>query len=237
MKKNVSFLIYLIASCLLSTATAATTTQAPQQNKYPAMAPLSQYLIADQAAEIALARSAAPASIGKAADVLVLGPKGYTTAVKGSNGFVCVVERGWATSSDNPEFWSPKIRAPICFNAAAARSYLAIYLLKTKWILSGKPRTDIHQAIATAFDSKELPVLEPGSMCYMMSKQQYLNDAGKNWHPHVMFFVEGDSAKSWGADAPDTPIMYASDPEERVTIMMLWVSKWSDGSAAPNQNM
>jgi hypothetical protein len=70
--------------------------------RYPAMAPLDQYLIADQNAEIALARSAAPASISNAADVLVLRRDGYTTAVKGSNGFVCIVERAWANTTDDP---------------------------------------------------------------------------------------------------------------------------------------
>lgn len=234
MKKHMNFLGYWVALYVLGAISVAAAAPAKPQNNYPQMAPLSQYLMADQNAEIALARSAAPASIGQAAEVLVLGPKGYTTAVKGSNGFVCVVERGWAVAPDNPEFWSPKVRAPICFNAAAARSYLPIYLLKTTWVLSGKPRAQIHQATVDAFDSKQLPALEPGSMCYMMSKQQYLNDEGMHWHPHVMFFVAGDSAKSWGADKADSPLMAASDPEERVTIMMMWASKWSDGTKAPS---
>ena len=58
-------------------------------------------------------------------------------------------------------------------------------------------------------------------MCYMMSKQQYLNDDGMRWHPHLMFFVPGDAAKSWGADLPGSPVIAANDPEERVTIMMV----------------
>ena len=55
---------------------------------YPNMAPLEQYRSASDADEIALARSAAPPSISKDADVLILGAKGYDTAVKGTNGFV-----------------------------------------------------------------------------------------------------------------------------------------------------
>src|SRR5580704_6230733 len=90
---------------------------------YPAMAPLDQYLIADENAEIALARSAAPASISQAAEVMVLRRTGYETAVKGSNGFLCFVERGWAAGTDAPDFWNPKVRSPNCFNAAAARSF------------------------------------------------------------------------------------------------------------------
>ena len=49
-------------------------------------------------------------------------------------------------------------------------------------------------------------------MCYMMSKRQYLNDRGKHWHPHLMFFVAGDAAASWGADLPGSPVIAANDP-------------------------
>lgn len=59
------------------------TRQAPAQAQkaaYPAMAPVDEYLIADQNAEIALARTAAPASIANGAEVMVLGRSGFTTA-------------------------------------------------------------------------------------------------------------------------------------------------------------
>jgi hypothetical protein len=78
-------------------------------------------LMTDQGAEIALARSAAPESISRDAEVLVLGRHGFDAAVKGKNGFGCIVERSWASAPD-PDFWNPKVRTPICFNAAAARS-------------------------------------------------------------------------------------------------------------------
>lgn len=203
---------------------------------YPVMAPLADYLIADQNSEIALARSAAPPSISGAAEVMVLGKQGFTAAVKGTNGFLCVVERSWGASTDDSGFWNPKVRAPICFNPAAARTFAPIFLMKTKLVLEGKSRTEIAAATASALDKKDLPALEPGAMCYMMSRQQYLNDLGKSWHPHVMFFVSGDAAKSWGADQPDSPIMYTNDPEERVTVFMVLVGTWSDGTPAPPVN-
>jgi hypothetical protein len=200
---------------------------------YPAMAPLDAYLIADQNAEIALARSAAPASIAKEAEVMVLGKTGFTTAVKGTNGFVCLVERSWAMATDDPEFWNPKVRSPNCFNAAAARTFAQIFLMKTRLVLQGKSQTEILAATTAALEKGELPALGPGAMCYMMSKQQYLNDGVMSWHPHVMVFVSGDAAKSWGADKNDSPIVVSNDPEERVTIFMFWVGNWSDGSPAP----
>ncbi len=201
---------------------------------YANMAPVDQYLIPDEKAEIALARSAAPASISDEAEVMVLRRDGYTTAEKGSNGFTCVVERSWAKASDEPDFWNPKMRAPICFNLQAARTFLQIFLMKTKLVLTGKSKTEILAATASALDKKELPALEPGAMCYMMSKQQNLGDRDGSWHPHLMFFVSGDAAKSWGADAQDSPLIAANDPEERVTIFMLMVSRWSDGTPGPS---
>jgi hypothetical protein len=197
------------------------------------MAPVDEYLIPDQSSEIALARTAAPASISDNAEIMVLGKTGYTTAVKGSNGFLCIVERSWGAASDEPEFWNPKIRAPICFNPPAARSFVPIFLMKTRLALAGRSKAEIVEAATSAFNKNELPALDPGAMCYMMSKQQYLNDRGMSWHPHLMFLVSGDAAKSWGADLPGSPIMAANDPEERVTIFLVWVGKWSDGTPGP----
>ena len=153
--------------------------------------------------------------------------------VKGTNGFLCLVERSWGAATDEPEFWNPKVRAPICFNPAAAKTFVPIFLMKTNLVLAGKSKAEIVEATASAFDNKELPALEPGAMCYMMSKQQYLNDRGKSWHPHLMFLVSGDVGKSWGADLPGSPVIAANDPQERVTIFMVWVGNWSDGTAAP----
>jgi len=203
-----------------------------EKASYPAMAPLDQYLISDGNSEIALARSAAPASVSDGAEVMVLGPKGYTTAVKGTNGFLCIVERSWAAATDDPDFWNPKVRAPNCFNPPAVQTFVPIFLMKTKLVLAGKSKKEIVEATASALDKKELPALEPGAMCYMMSKQQYLSDRDMSWHPHLMFFAPGDAAGSWGANLPGSPVMAADDPEERATIFLVWVGKWSDGTPA-----
>src|SRR5258708_5070258 len=143
-----------------------------QSNPYPKMAPIDQYLMADQAAEIALARSAAPDSIARDAEVLVLGRDGFETAVKGKNGFVCIVARGWTSAAD-PDFWNPKVRVPMCFNAAAAHSYLVRLAKETEWGLAGRTQAQMTESIKAAFAQKELPAMEPGAMCYMLSKQGY----------------------------------------------------------------
>jgi len=207
-----------------------------EKARYPAMAPLGEYLLPSESAEIALARSAAPASISNDADVMVLRRDGYATVAKGKNGFVCLVERSWGKATDDPEFWNPKMRAPHCFNAAAARTFAPIYLMKTKLVLAGKSQKEIAAATASALDRKEIPAVEPGAMAYMMSKQQYLGDGDSSWHPHTMFLFRGDTAKSWAADLADSPVVAANDAEERVTILFVVADKWSDGTAAPSMS-
>jgi len=199
---------------------------------YPSMAPLEQYLMANRNAEIALARSAAPESISQDAEVLVLGRHGYETALKGKNGFVCMVQRSWAAGIDDPDFWNPKLRAPICFNAPAARSYLPLLIKRTELILAGRSKDQMFAAIEAAIDKKELPTPESGAMCYMMSKQGYLNDRDGHWHPHLMFFVPLTEPASWGAGLPGSPVVVAfTDTPERLTVFLIPVAKWSDGTA------
>lgn len=200
---------------------------------YPSMAPLDQYLMADRNAEIALAQSAAPASVSGDAEVLVLGRHGYETAVKGKNGFVCVVQRSWTARLDDPDFWNPKLRAPVCFNPPAARSYLPRVIKRTELIVAGRPKAQMADGVKAALDAQQIPALEPGAMCYMLSAHGYLNDRDGRWHPHVMFVVPPGEAATWGAGLPGSPVLSGTDNVDRVTVILVPVGKWSDGTVAP----
>jgi hypothetical protein len=196
---------------------------------YSKMAPIDQYLMADRAAEIALARSAAPESISRDAEVMILGLHGFETAVKGKNGFVCVVGRSW-TSTVDAEFWNPKVRVPACVNAAAARSYLLRVTKETEWGLAGRTPAQMNEAIAATIVRKELPPMEPGAMCYMMSKEGYGGDSVPHWPSHLMFFYSGTDLASWGANLPGSPVIGVSDPVEHLTQFVVVVQRWSDGT-------
>lgn len=198
---------------------------------YPGMAPLDRYLMADRRAEITLAKSAAPDAISGNAGVMVLERQGYKTVAPGANGFVCMVERSWTAPFGDPEFWNPKIRGPVCFNPAAAHTYLPITLSRTRLALAGKSETQIRDAINSAFDKKELPALEAGAMSYMLSKDGYLGDRAGHFHPHLMFWVERTKPESWGAGTPDSPILGAEEIPGRLTIFIVPVAKWSDGTS------
>jgi hypothetical protein len=196
---------------------------------YPKMAPIDQYLMTDQGAEIALARSAAPESISRDAEVLVLGRHGFETAVKGKNGFVCIVGRGWTSAAD-ADFWNPKVRVPMCVNAAAARSYLPRLTKETEWGLAGRTPAQMTESITAAIAKKELPPMEPGAMCYMLSKQGYGGDSVPHWPPHLMFFYSDTDLAIWGANLPGSPVVAVSDPVEHLTQFVIPVQRWSDGT-------
>jgi hypothetical protein len=200
------------------------------KSAYPNMAPVDQYLM-ERNAEIALARSAAPESISRDAEVMVFGRKGYETAIKGKNGFVCLVHRSWTSEADDPEFWNPKRRGPMCLNAQAARSYLPNTIMRTNLVLAGRSETQMFDALKAAFEKKELPALESGAMCYMMSREGYLSDRDGHWHPHLMFFLPSTEAAAWGANLTGSPIFEDDNAPDRMTVFMVPVAKWSDGAS------
>jgi len=199
------------------------------RSMYPNMAPLEQYLM-PRDAEIAMARSAAPESISRNAEVLILTPHGFETVVAGGNGFVCIVARSWFSPVDDPQFWNPKERGPICYNAAAARYFLPLLRKKTDLVLRGKSKAEITTELRAALNAGDLPALEPGAMCFMMAKEGYLNDNGGHWHPHLMFFAHGEPPAAWGADLSGSPIFSATDNLDQTTTFMVPIEHWSDGS-------
>jgi hypothetical protein len=199
---------------------------------YPAMAPVGQYRVASASEEIALSRSAAPASISGDAGVLTLGDHGYETALKGKNGFVCLVERSWAAGFDDADFWNPKLRAPICFNSAAARAVLPAYLERTKWVIAGTSKPDMIDRTRAALAANRIAPPDPGAMAFMMSKQQYLGDAAGQWHPHLMIFLAHTDGADWGANLHDSPVSSARGELEPFTTFYVPLPAWSDGTPA-----
>ncbi len=216
---------------LAVTLTAACLMQAQDvKTPYSSMAPLDQYVM-ERSAEIALARTAAPPAIANDAEVMVFGKRGYEIAVSGKNGWVCMVLRSFAANFDDPVFWNPRLRGPACFNPAGTRSYVPLVRKKADLVLAGRSKNQMSETIKSAVSKKELPAMEPGAMCYMLSKQGYLSDTAGHWHPHLMFFVPLGDAGTWGAGLPGSPIIEAKDETSQVTTLMVPVRMWSDGTA------
>ena len=229
---------------MLLLVAAGASAQTDMKMKYPKMAAMDEYLM-NRDAEIVMARTAAPAAISKDATVLVLTSHGYETAIKGTNGFVCLVERGWTSSIDFPEIWNPKIRGADCLNPAAARSMLPIIYKLTKMALAGESEPERIAGIQAAFAKNELPPLEPGAMSYMMSKKSHLSDIPPPNSSHVMFFLPTRKVDSeWGGLLPHVPLgttsFWFSDPGHEypeaqqlppLRLMFIAVPRWSDGTS------
>ena len=239
--KTKEIVIWLVASVLAISIGLLGPNAAAQTEPYPKMALVDQYLMGKDA-EVALARSAAPESISREATVLVLGARGYETAVEGKNGFVCWVGRSWMGAFDWPEFWNPKVRAADCMNRQAASAIVPIALLRSRMVMAGRSKAEMVSALKTAYDKKQLPDLESGAMDYMMSKSSYLTDAGGHNLPHLMFFTNGVDAKDWGSGAAGSPVMstpywffLSRDPSQMqglppIVVFLVPMAEWSDGT-------
>ena len=246
-KKQVGVIAIKSFALLVVLGTAYQAMAQDAERPYPKMLPLSQYLM-DRNAAIALARSAAPEGISKDASVLVLTPKGWETAVKGTNGFVCMAGPSWTASIDFYDVWSPKQRGAICLNPAAVRSILPIFLKLTQMTLAGV--TSVKERIAgiqEAYAKKEIPPVEPGAMSYMMSKDAYLTHLGHSHNLcHVMFFLPMKDPAELDANDPNSPIsstsMWFPDPDKPdsplnkelppLRTVPIEVPYWSDGTLA-----
>src|SRR6185312_3951896 len=198
---------------------------------HPGMAPISQYLM-PRDAEISLARSAAPESISRDAEILVFTTTGYQRAVRGKNGFVCMVSRSWFAAFGDPDFWSPRVRAPICYNAVAALSQVPEAIKRTRVALAGGSESRILQALEAGIKSGELPVARAGSLAYRMSKGTYFNHRTTLWRPHLMFFVPETDPRSWGAGLARSPILAVVNREEHMTVFLIPLGRWSDGTVS-----
>ena len=205
--------------------------QSAKPQAYSVMAPFEQYASPNTAFEVALARSAAPAAISGAADILVLGPSGYAAGARGANGFVCLVERSWNTYFDDPEFWNPKVRAPNCYNAAAARTVLPAYLSRTQWALQGLSAAEIRTRLEAEIKNGAITAPQIGAMSYMTSKDSYLGDAVGHSHPHLMIYLPPAEPSVWGANLAGGPVTADRGTPEPLTIFFVPTPNWSDGTA------
>ncbi len=205
MKKFVLVLVSLLAS-LNSAAVWA------QDLKYPS---LSEYMMPPDA-EIALARSAAPANISDRATIKVLTTSGYQVAHEGDNGFVCMVMRGWSAPTYTPAqfrdlVYDPKVHAPICFNPAASRTVIPYYELRSKLGMEGKTPEQIAEGIQAAYAKGELPKRDVVSFAYMWSAHQHLGPGIDAWHPHMMVFSPYYENSMLGGNEFGAPLPIVTD--------------------------
>ena len=205
MKKFTLKLVLLVASLNAGSVLA-------QNVKYP---PISEYMMSPDA-EIALAKSAAPANISNRATIKVLTPSGYHVTREGDNGFVCMVMRGWSAPTYTPAqfrdlVYDPKVLAPICFNPEASKTVMPYYELRSKLGIEGKTPDQIAEGLQAAYVKGGLPKRDQVSFAYMWSADQHLGPGIGHWHPHMMVFCPYYENSMVGGNEFASPLPIVSD--------------------------
>ena len=169
------------------------------------------------AREVALARSAAPASVSAEARVLVWTGSGFEVAEDGSNGVVCYVARSW-----------PESLEPHCFDEEGAATILPIHLLQMRMWHQGADDAEIDAAIGEGLRTGALRLPSRPAMSYMMSAEQRLIDESGRpvgaWQPHLMIYYPYVTADALGLGP--TPSMEAAvvvDPGTPMSNIMIVV--------------
>ena len=226
------------AAGLLLTA-AAVSAPAQAQDSFR-LSDSARYLL-PETEEIAISRSAAPPAISQDASVLVLQSDGtYREAVSGKNGWTCFLGRSWtgpAPVNDGQRAWSeghfnPEVRAPQCFNEAAAGSMLALHRLTTRLFFEGATTQEVDLAVGRAVSGGQIQPPAPGAMSYMYSKHQRIDPQGGPFRPHVMLYTPYVTQEAFGPRNATMTVPVVSEGGTVFATTVLMASHWSDGTPA-----
>jgi hypothetical protein len=183
---------------------------AAQGPETPALPPLL-----DEAREVALAKSAGlPAWTGEAA-IYVLKRGGYQVAQKGSNGFVCMVQR------DRPDTLEP-----ICLDPEGAETILPRYLREAELREQGKSEKEIEADTSERFRTGAYRAPRRNGIAYMLSKEnRVFNGERVIWFPpHLMFYAPYAKSADVGAapqHMPQSPlVLYEGTPHAYIIVVV-----------------
>jgi hypothetical protein len=169
--------IQVAAALLVPAAAPAQTVEAPP--------------VLTETEELALARSAAPASITSDATLLVLRNGKYEKAHRGSNGVTCMVSRSLPLSVE-----------PICYDPEASRTILQMEIRRVELRLAGVSVDDIEQRLAEWIGNGELALPQRPAMAYMMSAGQILYADPETkvgaFYPHLHLYMPYATAEQFG---------------------------------------
>ncbi len=209
--------VWLAASFLVPALASA-------QRPSPPAAPVNL----SRADEIRYARSAAPADVSKDAMVWVLESGHYVVAVKGTSGMACAVTRE-----------HPKSLVPICGDAEADSTVMAIARFETEERLAGKSQTAIKSEVAGGLSSGRFRLPRRPALTYMTSSAQVITDPNgehpTRFFPHLMLFYPNMQAKSLGlVDSNNMDVPMVDEDGTPLSRLVIVVRDWTE-PATPGQ--
>ena len=181
-----------------------------------------------EAYEVALARSAAPATVSDDATVLVLERGvGYVPAVQGTNGVTCIVDRSW-----------PRALEPICYDREGSETILEIRIRAAELRERGWTQAEVDADRGEGIRSGRLRLPRRPALSWMMSAEQYLYDSDGShageWKPHLMLYYPGMTADELGlgggvsAHGP-----YLVDGGEATSVLIFLMPEFVPGPDRP----
>ncbi|MBM4188400.1 MAG: hypothetical protein FJ206_13950 [Gemmatimonadetes bacterium] len=184
----------------------------------------------DRAAEVALARSGAPASVSAGATVYVFTDSGFVVAERGATDAVCLVNRSW-----------PESLEPECFDAEAAATVMLMEMRRTTLYHQGVPTEDVERRIAAELARGDFRLPMRPAVVYMMSEgQKLISDDGRpagNWRPHLMIhypFLTNEAVGHHGEPGIDGGMVIDSGrPTANLTVVVPGFVKVAPASKKP----
>ena len=162
--------------------------------------------------QIQVLKSAAPRAVSDNADLYILTNHGYELAVKGTNGFSCLIEREM-TSTMEPE----------CYDAEGTKTTLQVRLFIEKQRALRVAETQIEQSVKEGYRSGEFRAPSKPGIVYMLSKSNYVFDpqakAVIHFPGHLMFYAPYATEKTIGSGKGAPYIVHPGEPDAVMVVV------------------
>jgi hypothetical protein len=156
-------------------------------------------------AEIALARSAAPAAISGSARVWVWNGSRYMVADSGRTTVNCYLARHWVPSVE-----------PHCLDEEASATILPILMRKIELYAAGKTDAEVEREIADGIKANRFRLPSRPALTYMMSSAQNLVGGDGTpvgaWQPHLMIYYPEWTGKQAGLEGFVADVGFIENP-------------------------
>jgi hypothetical protein len=174
--------------------------------------------------DIALAVSAAPASLSAGASVYLFRNGDWAKVRDGTTGFSCLVQR-----------LPNGTVAPMCFDPEGAKTLMQEIKMEMQLTAKGLNKDAAEKEIDAAYAKGTLHHADKGGIIYMMSSKQMLPSSKEegaklgSWHPHVMIFIPHASQAQFalGTDH-ELPISAPFKGDDSGVLLVVQVPHWSD---------
>jgi hypothetical protein len=161
--------------------------------------------------QIALAESAGP-PVAQGAAIYVLGPKGYTRAREGRNGFTCLISR------ERPDTLEPE-----CFDGEGTATVVPVrfFIEEQRAIGTAEPR--IAALVEDGYKAGRFKAPGKPGLVYMLSDHNYVFDPERkqviHFPGHLMFYAPYATQKEVG-DGPGAPYIVAPGTPHALMIVV-----------------